>query len=374
MTPKSIRILSVAAALLWSSSAQFAQAQPQPGAPYEPAFRPSQHKGPPAGRPNEVLVLGTPHLAGMKGLIQQDMLAPLLQRLARWRPDGIAVERLSGLQCDGLRRHPSRYADTVATYCFDVAPAAKATGLGVPAANVEMERQLAAWPAAPTPAQRRRLASLFMAAGEPASAWVQWLRLPESERRADDGMNAELLAQLERWGKPASEISWIAAALAAQQGLERVYAVDDHSADTPNPADPAERKVQVEIIKKVWDNAATRERMAQDKALYAGLKDPDGLLALYRAYNAPDAPALVYRSDFGPALVEPSPQAYGRDYLGYWETRNLRMVANMREVLGMHPGMRMLTIVGMSHKGYYEAYLQQMHDVRLVDPFTVLKD
>ncbi len=50
------------------------------------------------------------------------------------------------------------------------------------------------------------------------------------------------------------------------------------------------------------------------------------------------------------------------------------MVANMREVLGQHPGTRLLTIVGASHKGYYEAYLNQMHDVVLVGADTVLED
>ena len=49
------------------------------------------------------------------------------------------------------------------------------------------------------------------------------------------------------------------------------------------------------------------------------------------------------------------------------------MVANIRDVLGLHPGMRLLAIVGASHKGYYEAYLDQMHDVRLTDPQTVLR-
>jgi predicted esterase YcpF (UPF0227 family) len=49
------------------------------------------------------------------------------------------------------------------------------------------------------------------------------------------------------------------------------------------------------------------------------------------------------------------------------------MVSNIRDVLGRYPGMRMLAIVGASHKGYYEAYLGQQHDVRLVDPLTVLR-
>ncbi|MGX8273265.1 hypothetical protein ACWQV9_11330 [Brevundimonas diminuta] len=49
------------------------------------------------------------------------------------------------------------------------------------------------------------------------------------------------------------------------------------------------------------------------------------------------------------------------------------MVANIRDVLGRYPGTRMLTIVGASHKGYYEAYLNQMHDVRLVSSDAVLR-
>lgn len=81
----------------------------------------------------------------------------------------------------------------------------------------------------------------------------------------------------------------------------------------------------------------------------------------------------MYRSDFGAALTERSPQGFGRSYVGYWETRNLRMVANIRDVLGRYPGTRMLAIVGHSHKGYYEAYLDKMHDVRLADAEGVLK-
>ncbi|MGM9513729.1 DUF5694 domain-containing protein [Roseateles sp. DB2] len=370
MTPKRIRILSLLATLLWLGGAQFAHAQ-QSGKPYQPAFQPSLLKGPPAGAANEVLVLGTPHLGEMEGVLSQDALQPLLQRLQRWQPQLIAVERLSGLQCDALRRQPARYADTVKSYCPEVAAAAASTGLDVIQANLEAERLLGNWPGQPAAAQRRHLAAVLLAAGEPVSALVQWLYLPLAERRAGEGLDEALVARLERLRTRISEDSWIAAPLAVGLGLQRVYSVDDHTADQPDPADP---KAQEAAIRKAWDNEASRQRAAQDKALRAGLKEPGGLLKLYRACNAPDAPALAYRSDFGAALAEPSPQGYGRNYLGYWETRNLRMVAHVREVLGLHPGSRMLTVVGASHKGYYEAYLQQMHDVRLVDPMALLKD
>ena len=145
---------------------------------YRPSFHPGQLKGPPAGKPNEVLTLGSPHLSEFGESFRPEMLAPLIERLAAWRPAIITIERVSGLQCDALRRYPSRYASTVKSYCPDPDAAAKATGLDVPAANAEAERLLATWPASPIPSQRRRLAAIFLAAGETPSALVQWLRLP----------------------------------------------------------------------------------------------------------------------------------------------------------------------------------------------------
>lgn len=124
---------------------------------------------------------------------------------------------------------------------------------------------------------------------------------------------------------------------------------------------------------KAWDNPATKMRLRENEQLTAKLAQPDGVLNLYRAANAADAAALAYRSDFGAALVEPSPQGFGRQYVTYWETRNLRMVANIRDVLGRRPGTRLLAIVGASHKGYYEAYLNQMHDVQIADAAALLR-
>lgn len=356
-----------------SGAAHAADAQ-QPD--YRPAFDPSALKGPPAGKRNEVLVLGTPHLSALPDSLGPDALAaalvPLLEGLAAWRPTAIATEDLSGLQCDSLRRYPSRYSETVAGYCPDPSAAGKATGLDVPAANAEVERLLAAWPAAPSSAERRHLAALFLAAGEPGSATVQWLRLPQTERRTGDGVNAELAAYLDKRVARRNETTQIAAVLAARLGLERLWSVDDHSADTPDPADPAEAKAAGEAIARAWDNEEGRQRRKQSEALEAGLARPGGLLAMYRAYNAPGEAMVTYRTDFGAAFVEPSPQGFGRNYLGYWETRNLRMVSNIRDVLGRYPGTRILAIVGASHKGYYEAYLNQMHDVHLNDVMPVL--
>jgi hypothetical protein len=161
-------------------------------------FDPGKLKGPAKGTPNEVLVLGTAHLSGLKEPFQPAGLRLLNDRLAAWKPRIIAIEALSGMQCDHARRFPHRYKDTVTDYCWDPAPARSATGLDVPAATAEAERLLAAWPASPSPSQRRHLAAVFLAGGERASALVQWLRLPEAERHAGDGLDANLATLLDQ--------------------------------------------------------------------------------------------------------------------------------------------------------------------------------
>jgi len=338
----------------------------------EPAgiFDPSTLKGPAKGTPNEVMVLGTAHLARLPATFQPAGIRALNERLLAWKPRIIAIEQRSGPQCAFMRQYPHRYKETVQMYCaWDPAPARAATGLDVPAASTEIARLLANWPAAPTPSQRRRLAAVFLAGGEPVSALVQWLRLPDAERHAGDGLDATLVATLDKLRSGRGEEALIAAPLAAALGLERVLGMDDHTADAPDP-DP---KAAGEAIAKAWDNPANAKRKQTDEGLYARLGDAEGVMALYRALNDPSMARLIYDSDFGAALEEGSPQQFGRGYVAWWETRNLRMAANIREAIGDLPGSRTLVIVGASHKWYLEAYLNQMHDVRIVSSDQVLR-
>lgn len=336
---------------------------------YRPSFRPDALKDHPAGRPNQVLVLGSPHLSSLPDRFKPEMVEPLLQRLVAWRPTAVASEDISGLQCDAMRRQRGRQAEAVEAYCYDPAAAGQATGLDVPAANAEAERMLSSWAGTPSPVQRRRLALVFLAAGERASATVQWLRLPIAERRDEGDLTKDLASYLQAQTTRKSETELIASQLAARSGLERVWSVDDQSF----VGAPVDDKAYGAAIERAWDNTATKARAAADAELYARAVQPDGLLSLYRAFNAPAFAAQKYQSDWGPALTEPSADAYGRRYVAYWETRNLRMVANIREVLGLAPGTRLVAIVGASHKGYYEAYLRQMRDVTLANVKPVLR-
>jgi hypothetical protein len=334
------------------------------------AFDPRQHKHAIAGAPSQVLVLGSPHLSGMPKNFRAEFLEPLLDRLAALKPEVITIEAISGQDCEVLQKHQSQYGSAYDDYCWGTAEAQKATGLSVAQALEAIAKTLADWPKAPVAADRRRLAALFLAANDRASAQVQWLRLDPAERRAGDGLDAELVKILERRGAKWNENYEIGARLAARLGLERVYPTDDHSADAiVANADEAFGTA----LTQLRTNAIAQAARADYESRTSALTDGQAVLDFYRYMNAPTTQQATVAADFGAAARQETPGLHGRQYLAWWETRNLRMVANIRAAFGDRPGARVLAIVGSSHKPYFDAYLEMMQDVVLVDAEQVLK-
>lgn len=318
-----------------------------------------------AGPRAQVLVLGTVHLSSMPAGFNPAALDGVLDRLAAFKPDIITIEAEPGEECDLAARHPAKYGPD---YCASTAVALASTGLDVPAAMADVDKTLKAWPAQATPAQRRRLAALFMAANERASAYVQWLQLPDAERRAGDGLDAALVEALGKLGKRNDESYQIAARLAARLGLPRVHAVDNHTGDR---IDVPDIKAFVRSIEAAWaeGGAALKEREKRQEVL---LKATD-LLPLYRYINEPAGLRIYAEANVSPAMRAKSPEGYPQIWVGGWEIRNLRMVANIRETFRERPGARVVSIVGVSHKPWFDGWLGQLQGVDIVDAGAVLK-
>lgn len=316
-----------------------------------------------------VAVLGSVHLGQMPHGAGPSSLAPLLDRLAAFKPDVITVEQIPGTSCAQMRRYPTLYPEAgIAPYCDPTAEAKAATGMDVPAAIAAVHDTLKHWPQRPTPAQRRHLAALFLAAGDRGSALTQWLQLAASGRHAGDGLDARLATELAGLATAEDETFAIAARLAARLGLQRVYPVDDHTGDNVDVDD-----VQgfSDALQQAWDGA--RARLGPQRAHQKALFEHGDMLALYRYINRPDVMQAAIESDFGAALRDRSPQHFGQLYVAGWETRNLRMVANVREAFREHPGARVLSIVGVSHKPWFDSLLGQMQGVDVADVEKLLQ-
>jgi hypothetical protein len=338
---------------------------------YKPALDTRTWRGDVAAPKTQMAVLGSAHLSQEDGFDAANLSA-LLDRLAAFNPTIITQEGVSGEQCETLRHNPAIYSESALDYCSGVDEAQAATGLDVPTARAEAEKMLADWPATPKPAERRRLAALFLASGDRPSAQVQWLQLAPEDRRTGDGVDAALLKILTRAGELPNERMQIGAALAARLGLQRIHPVDDQTALA---VWTRAGKGLDDEIQKHWstDKSDRYPVLAEFGRARQNLSTPDDVLAYYRLLNSPAIQLAFIETDFRDALKLPGPDYYGQQYYAFNDLRNWRMVANIVEVSANDPGARVLNIVGASHKAYYEAYLDMVPYVELVDMQEVLK-
>ena len=318
---------------------------------------------------SQVLVLGTSHLSSLPQDFDRSSFDALLDRLERWAPEKIAVEGLSGPQCDYLRAYAFAYPETAEGYCPDVAPARQA--LGLDGAQAEQEALALLDQESLSAQDHRRLAALFLAMGEPDSALLHFLAMPADERIAGGELTQDLVTALESRSTQMSENLLIAVALGQRLGHRRIYPVDDHTGDrATGPVDDALFGAE---ISAAWDNEATARRREDYERWESGVVDGTvPVIDWHRAINSPEQVAQIMRSDFAAAAGARHPGMSGRKYLAYWETRNLRMIANLREVIGAQG--RVLALVGVSHRPYYDRYLGMTSDVELADLDAVLAE
>ena len=204
--------------------------------PFDPALAKQQL----AIAPTKVMVFGIDHLDNTSASFKVAWLEPVLCRLRAYNPDIILTEAMSGEQVMGLDAYAA-YHGNATRYAGPTLEMAKAaqTNLHLTAAQALVQANTLAKSGGLSPAQRRQLAGLFVAAAEPFSATVQWMRLAPADRVGADGISPALAKMLNSFIGLRNELASLAARLAADLGLERVYGAGDHASDVAQPDDAA---------------------------------------------------------------------------------------------------------------------------------------
>lgn len=322
-----------------------------------------------AGGPIDVVVLGTAHLNGMKDVLPKEHLNLLLDKLANFSPDIIAIESQSGIACNVLKDYQAVYGDTWENYCWD--PSATLASLNVtPAQALKKAYQLMDLPKNQiNPVKRREMATYFYAAGWSDSATLQWLQLSEHERKATDGVTEQLKEWLDKRISSSNETVSIAAKLGARLGLNYLHPMDDHTADIVYHNAKNE---MWSVIQAVWKRES-KQKFAYKSKEKTLLGSPEGALSYFRFINTPSSQQFTIDADFGAVARQTDNGNIARRYLSWWQTRGLRMAANVVEATAFNPSAKVLVLVGSSHKAYFDAYLNQMHDFNIVSVESVLK-
>lgn len=336
--------------------------------PFDPALARQQ-----LAAPTKVLVLGIGHLDNASARFQVAWLEPVLCRLRAYKPDLILTEAMAGEQLMQLDAYAAIHG-TATRYggpTLDMAKAAQAS-LHLTAAQALAQATALASRSPLVPAQRRQLAGLFVAAAEPFSATVQWLRLAPAERVAADGISPALVKQLNRFAGLRSELTSLAARLAADLELERVYGAGDHLSDVALPADSAmAAAVAAEPgLKDLFNHQTPAFRAVPEDTMK--LSTAAQVLPVLKWKNSPRFGQLDAEAQWLSLLRSKQLGTVGRQRVAAWEAQNLRMAVAIREATAPRPGGRALLVVGAAHKPFIEAYLRTFTDVELVSAPALL--
>lgn len=318
--------------------------------------------------PTQVMILGTAHLSNYSEDLNLADLEPLLESLGKYAPDIITIESSSGMTCNRVRSYPREHAGYSNYYCFDGELYRAESGLSISDGSFQARQMLLDWPDLPTAEQSRTLAAAFLASEEPESAFVQWLQLDNKDRQVGDGIGAMSVKLFNEFGKSMNESRSIAARLAARLGLEKVYYADDHGSYFSSDA---ESEAYGARINELWPQQDDPCQIYWNE-IDARLKNGN-VIEAYREYNSQAYGRKKMDCDFKRTMNDNEPEGYGRKYTLDWQARNLRMVSMIVTAAADKPGGKVLSIVGASHKPYYQAYLYQMHDIEVVSTDEILK-
>lgn len=325
----------------------------------------------------KVFVLGSTHLSGVADQFEPSALDSLITALDAFGPTAIAVERLPGRQVAAMERWGGRLDEVnrrfAGTMLYHGRRIRKQTGWSWSQANRRADSLLTrARTDARALSSERRLALIrsLVAAYRLPSAALQWKYLSPEERSSQQVLPDTTAEDLNKRLGAASETYSIGMRLAHRRGHQRLYPMDYQAEhDLMVEIDSLYKKVMSSLRKELMSHPIVIEHT--DSLEQAGLKS-GSLLTLYRHLNGGRWARERIDVHWGELLRRRAPENVGHARAALFETRNLHMAGQIQRTVAQHPGERVLVVVGTSHKPHFDAYLQQMMGVKVVEAEEVI--
>ena len=322
---------------------------------------------------SQVLVLGTVHLRSYDDDFNHDVLDGLLDVLEKYKPDLIGIESLAPIVIRDMVNSGEANSEVLKEFGQRTAEFGKNMRLSLNVswfeANARVEELLKDIETEGRETElvqlRKELVLHFLAANDIYSALLQWSYLPEAMRTNIDGLDADILDYFSKHIQSPNENISIGITLATRLNHQRIYAINDHrdKEDFVKVADALSKALENnEYIKtQPWKALYVELTGIQNKA-YAS----ENLLPFYIYLNSREYVHRDIDSQWQILFKAKLPFGLAQTRTAYWDVRNLGIVANIRRAMALHPGNKMLIVIGASHKGFLDALLAECMDVKVV--------
>ncbi len=323
-----------------------------------------------------VMILGTPHLKSLGDQFKPSLLNNLLSMLEHFKPDLICVESIPPYLLEDMERRNDEFADVINQFAklrieyghkmqqklnISRQKAEERSNYLYHMIKDESERI----------EKRTELVQYLLASYDDISALLQWSYLPETFRSKYQKFPEGFCDYLNNELESSNEIISIGISLARKLDLGRIEHVDDHHDKD------IFLKIASNLMAELQDNS--EYLAAQNDSFYV-----ESQKRLEEATQRGDLlPYYIYinSSEYGIKDMEHQwnlwfrtklQSGLDRTRMALWEVRNLNIASHIRRATAMHPGKRLLVIIGASHKPFLESYLNQVVDIKLVQLKEVL--
>lgn len=315
----------------------------------------------------EVMILGTSHFRGVDGVTSSHFDA-VIARLKVFDPEIVAVERIPAHEVAMFQTSP-HYAETLDTYVGDYLALMTIGQGGSGLDPIEAEAAMALWIEGPAALEDDAKANRLMtalAAYELETALVYFRSLGGVERTDWPGvLPDEVVDELAELDASMNERVSVAARLAGELGLPRVWNVDSHLEDA------AFRTIVPGLMSGI-EAAGGQSAMAiaepfatvtriQTRAIGEGSLEP-----VYDFMNTPDYGSADIRAQIDVMNRIDFPAGEGKARQALWDERNYRIAANIRRAMAAQPGKRVLLVIGAGHKPWLDQILGATLDMKVV--------
>ena len=320
-----------------------------------------------------LLVLGTPHLSGLKDNFRPELLDGLIDRLLELKPDAILVEALPGPSIVSMESQGGSFDEVLEQY---------SQRMTIPGRRAQEILDLS-WADAygrvkdldrgcDEGVSRETCILIYLAAYEYDTALLTFAAAPEPDRAAFREHHADIAERFDKSLQSNNEYYTIAHRLARASGIARIHPVDAHREKGPlldiMAADPATEA----FFERVFGDFSEHPFIVEMKAREKDSIEKGDLLPFYRWLNDPATSQADFDFQWAPMLDEDDETHFGKARLALWEQRNLLMAANIARVLAEYPGKTAVYIVGSSHKSFMDAYFNTAHWVEVLSAEQVL--
>ena len=321
----------------------------------------------------QILVLGTVHLSTMGEEFEPSYIDPLVDVLKGFKPDLVCIESLPFFEISYMKSNRESYGEVVDAFAKDNIEYGEKMQdkLGIPAdiarlmADSIINLMETSSENMKVNSLREKLITYLIASYDIPSAVLQWKYIKENGRNPTESEVVELIPFLDGELESNNEIYSIAVKLAYEQGLQRVYSIDSHTDKDiflQIAGQLTEELQGLDIFKSI---AGAEIFVKLDEMTKNGIKSKN-LLPLYEYINSPEYVKEDVAVQWDIFLKTNLPSGLDRTRLALWEVRNLNIASHIRKASALHPGQKVLVIIGASHKYFLDTYLSEMRDVEVL--------